>query len=171
METGRSDLWNSESVIQVTLTGFDGGRARMDASASRKRAKSAQAAAQQSINSVIEEVREYFSESVEGREAVIVASQRVQAASTALKLQSLRFNAGYGTITDVVQSQQDLTQAVESYISQLSNYNLALVNLSRASGLSFAEDSNLIQQVGNPLSELGLTSILRRAQSSFDSDR
>jgi len=100
-----------------------------------------------------------------------VASQRVQAASTALKLQSLRFNAGYGTITDVVQSQQDLTQAVESYISQLSNYNLALVNLSRASGLSFAEDSNLIQQVGNPLSELGLTSILRRAQSSFDSDR
>lgn len=171
IETGRSDLWNSESVIQVTLTGFDGGRARMDASASRKRAKSAQAAAQQSINSVIEEVREYFSESVEGREAVIVASQRVQAASTALKLQSLRFNAGYGTITDVVQSQQDLTQAVESYISQLSNYNLALVNLSRASGLSFAEDSNLIQQVGNPLSELGLTSILRRAQSSFDSDR
>ena len=169
IETGRSDFWNSESVIQVTLTGFDGGRARMDAEASRKRAKSAQAAAQQSVNSVIEEVREYFSQCLQGREAVIVASQRVQAASTALKLQSLRFNAGYGTITDVVQSQQDLTQAVESYISQLSDYNLALVNLSRASGQTFAADAGLVQKVGDPLSELGLTSILRRAKNSFNS--
>ena len=84
---------------------------------------------------MIEEVREYFAQSTDGREAVLVASGRVQAASSALKLQSQRFNAGYGTITDVVQSQQDLTEAVSSYIEQLADYNLALVNLARASGL------------------------------------
>lgn len=168
VDTGRSDLWNSESVLQITLTGFDGGRARMDAAAARKRAAAAQLAARQSINSVIEEVREYFAQSTDGREAVLVASGRVQAASSALKLQSQRFNAGYGTITDVVQSQQDLTEAVSSYIEQLADYNLALVNLARASGLSYQNDPDLLAQVGDPLAAVGLSSVLQRAQSDSD---
>ena len=167
--TGRSDLWNSESVLQIKLTGFDGGRARMDAAAARKRAAAAQLAARQSVNSVIEEVREYFAQSTDGREAVLVASGRVQAASSALKLQSQRFNAGYGTITDVVQSQQDLTEAVSSYIDQLADYNLALVNLSRASGLSYQVDPELLAQVGDPLGAVGLTSVLQKVRTG-DSD-
>ncbi len=162
--TGRSDFWNSESVLQIKLTGFDGGRARMDAAAAKKRAAAAQLAARQSVNSVIEEVREYFAQSTDGREAVLVASGRVQAASSALKLQSQRFNAGYGTITDVVQSQQDLTEAVSSYIEQLADYNLALVNLARASGLSYQNDPALLSQVGDPLAAVGLTSVLQKVQ-------
>ena len=92
----------------------------------------------------------------------------MQAASSALKLQSQRFNAGYGTITDVVQSQQDLTEAVSSYIEQLADYNLALVNLARASGLSYQDDPDLLAQVGDPLSAVGLSSVLQRAQSDSE---
>lgn len=161
IESARSDLWNAQSLLQVTFTGFDGGRARMEAEASKSRARAAAAKVNQTINSVIAEVREYFSRAQQGREAVLAASKRVRAASDSLKLQSMRFRAGYGTITDVVQSQQDLTQAVGSYISQLSDYNLALVNLSRSSGLSFAADPDLMQQVGNPLSQVNISSVFR----------
>ena len=163
-ETGRSDLWNSESLLRVKFTGFDGGRARMEAVAARKRAAAAQFAARQSANSVIEEVREYHAQSTQGRDAVLLASGRVQAASSALNLQSKRFNAGYGSITDVVQAQRELTEAVSSYITQLADYNIALVNLSRASGLSYQADPEFSSMVGDPLSSLAITSFLRNTQ-------
>ena len=72
----------------------------------------------------------------------------------------MRFTAGYGTITDVVQSQQDLTQGVDAYIQQLGDYNLALVNLSRASGVDFAPDPELTEQVGDPLSQVKIDAYL-----------
>ena len=164
IETGRSDLWNSESVLRIKFTGFDGGRARMEAVAARKRAAAAQFAARQSANSVIDEVREYHAQSKQGRDAVLLASGRVQAASSALNLQSKRFNAGYGSITDVVQAQRELTEAVSSYITQLADYNIALVNLSRASGLSYQSDPEFSSLVGDPLSSLAITSFVRRTQ-------
>jgi outer membrane protein TolC len=161
--SARSDLWNAESLLKVTFTGFDGGKARMEAEASKSRARAAQSAVEQSQNGVISEVREYFADVKDGRQALIVATERVEAASSALKLQSLRFSAGFGSITDVVQSQQDLTQAVEAYIKELSDYNLALVSLSRASGIDYSEDLSLLQKVGDPLSQVKIAPYLVRS--------
>ena len=163
VDTARSDFWNAESLLKVTFTGFDGGKARMEAEASRSRARAAQSAAEQSQNGVIAEVREYFADVKDGRQALIVATERVDAASSALKLQSLRFSAGFGSITDVVQSQQDLTQAVEAYIKELSDYNLALVSLSRASGIDYVEDLSLLEKVGDPLSQVKIAPYLVRS--------
>ena len=163
VDTARSDFWNAESLLKVTFTGFDGGKARMEAEASRSRARAAQSAVQQSQNGVISEVREYFADVKDGRQALIVATERVDAASSALKLQSLRFSAGFGSITDVVQSQQDLTQAVEAYIKELSDYNLALVSLSRASGIDYVEDLSLLEKVGDPLSQVKIAPYLVRS--------
>ena len=163
IDTARSDFWNAESLLKVTFTGFDGGKARMEAEASRSRARAAQSAVQQSQNGVISEVREYFADVKDGRQALIVATERVDAASSALKLQSLRFSAGFGSITDVVQSQQDLTQAVEAYIKELSDYNLALVSLSRASGIDYVEDLSLLEKVGDPLSQVKIAPYLVRS--------
>ena len=160
VDSARSDLWDAQSVLTITFTGFDGGRARMNAEASKAKALAARSAVEDSINSVVSEVREYFSRVQEGRKAVVVASERVDAATSALRLQSMRFTAGYGTITDVVQSQQDLTQGVDAYIQQLGDYNLALVNLSRASGVDFAPDPELTEQVGNPLSQVKIDAYL-----------
>ena len=163
VETARSDFWNAESLLKVTFTGFDGGKARMEAEASRSRARAAQSAVVQSQNGVISEVREFFADVKDGRDALIVATERVDAASSALKLQSLRFSAGFGSITDVVQSQQDLTQAVEAYIKELSDYNLALVSLSRASGIDYVEDLSLLKKVGDPLSQVKIAPYLVRS--------
>ena len=158
-----SDIWNGTSLLQLTFRGFDGGRARMTAEASMKRAKAAEAATLQAVNQVRREVQSYYAQVSQGRQAVILASQRTNAASSALRLQSLRFSAGYGTITDVVQAQQDLTQAVGNYISQLADYNTALVSLARSSGLTYEIDPQLEKQLGNPLSRLRLPSLTRAA--------
>lgn len=158
----RSDLWNASSLVQITFTGFDGGQARMQAAAAQRRAKAAEQQTQQAINQVRQEVQSFYAQVQQGREGVLLSSQRVQSASDALRLQSLRFNAGYGNITDVVQAQQDLTQAVSGYIDQLANYNLALVSLSRASGLAYQEDPLFNQKIGDPLDRLRLPGLLSR---------
>lgn len=158
----RSDLWNGSAALQITFTGFDGGQARMTAAAALRKAKAAEADVQVAVNQVRREVQTYFAQAQQGRDAVLLASARVKAASDALRLQTLRFNAGYGTITDVVQAQQDLTQAVSAYIEQLGNYNIALVSLARASGLSYQPDPDLQQQVGDPFARLSLPSRLAK---------
>lgn len=158
----RTDFWNGATALQITFTGFDGGQARMSAAAAMRRAKAAEADVQSAVNQVRREVQTYYAQSQQGREAVLLASARVQAASQALRLQTLRFNAGYGNITDVVQAQQDLTQAVAVYIDQLANYNIALVSLARASGLSYEPDAQLVRQVGNPLSSLSIPNRLAK---------
>ena len=151
-----SQFFNGSSAIQITFTGFDGGAARMNAESALAKARAAEASVQGAVDQVRQEVQSYHAQSIWGRKAVIVASDRVKAAAQALRLQSLRFNAGYGTITDVVQAQQDLTQGVESYIDVLTNYNTALVDLARASGLTYQQDPSLTQAVGNPLDRLSL---------------
>jgi outer membrane protein TolC len=133
----------------------------MNAAAAMRRANAAEAQVQQVVNQVRREVQSYYAQAQQGRQAVLLSSQRVSSASNALRLQTIRFNAGYGNITDVVQAQQDLTQAVSDYIDQLADYNVALVTLSRASGLSYVPDEQLIQEVGNPLDQLQLPSLLR----------
>jgi outer membrane protein TolC len=128
----------------------------MSAASSMAKARAASDSVQGAVNQVRKEAQSYYAQAEWGRKSVSVSSERVKAASESLRLQSLRFNAGYGNITDVVQAQQDLTQAVSAYIEVLTAYNQALVNLSRASGLTFRPDPQLLKDVGNPLNNLGL---------------
>jgi outer membrane protein TolC len=151
-----SDFFNGSSAIQLTFTGFDGGAARMSAASSMAKARAAADSVQVAVNQVRKEAQSYFAEADWGRKSVVVSSDRVKAATQSLRLQSQRFNAGLGTITDVVQSQQDLTQAVSAYIEVLTAYNQALLNLSRASGLTYRQDLELLKSVGNPLQNLRL---------------
>ena len=117
---------------------------------------------QQVTNQVREEVQRFYSQVQQGRAAVLISAQRVQSASDSLRLQSLRFGVGFANITDVVQAQQDLTQSVGDYIEQLYSYNLALVSLSRASGLAYQEDQSFNQQLGDPLDRLRLPNLSAR---------
>ena len=128
----------------------------MSAASSMAKARAAADSVQVAVNQVRKESQSYFAEADWGRKSVVVSSERVKAATQSLRLQSQRFNAGLGTITDVVQSQQDLTQAVSAYIEVLTAYNQALLNLSRASGLSYSQDLELLKSVGNPLQNLRL---------------
>lgn len=119
------------------------------------------------MNQVRRDVQAFYAQVKQGRDAVLLASQRANAASQALRLQSLRFNAGYGNITDVVQAQQDLTGAVGDYIDQLADYNVALVSLARASGLTYQSDPALLQELGDPLSKLAIPPLTPASKPSF----
>ncbi|MEN9540344.1 MAG: hypothetical protein RLZZ459_435 [Cyanobacteriota bacterium] len=163
VQNARSDQWNASALLQISFTGFDGGQARMRAAAAMRQAKAAEAGYQAAVNQVRQDAQTFHAQSRQGREAVLLAAGRMQAASSALRLQSLRFDAGYGTITDVVQAQQDLTQAVSVYIDVLANYNIALVTLSRITGLAYEPDAALLTSVGYPFANLALPRRLRQS--------
>ncbi|KEF42489.1 MAG: hypothetical protein ER33_05415 [Cyanobium sp. CACIAM 14] len=152
----RSDAWNGSALLQVTFTGFDGGQARMNAAAARRQAAAAAETYSATLLQVRSEVQSLVAQARSGRSIVLDGADRVKAANGALRLQTLRFNAGYGTITDVVQAQQEISQAVSSYIQNLATYNDTLVQLSRSSGLAIAGDPGLIEAVGHPFQTLQL---------------
>ena len=164
VQNARSDQWNAAVLLQLSFTGFDGGQARMRAAAAMRQAKAAEAGYQAAVNQVRQDAQSFHARAIHGREAVLLAAGRMTSASTALKLQSLRLDAGYGTITDVVQAQQDLTQSVGAYIGVLADYNIALVTLARISGLTYAPDVALQRTVGDPLAALALPARLRRVR-------
>ncbi len=152
----RSDAWNGSTLLQLSFTGFDGGQARMNAAASRRQAAAALETYRSTVQQVRRDVQSLIAQASSGRTIVMLASNRVKAASGALRLQTQRFNAGYGTVTDVVQAQQDLSQAVGNYIQNLADYNDTLVQLSRSSGLQYQPDPEMISEVGDPLASLRL---------------
>jgi outer membrane protein TolC len=152
----RSDAWNGSALLQLTFTGFDGGQARMNAAASRRKAAAAAETYYATVLQVRSEIQSLVAQARSGRSIVLAAAERVKAANGALRLQTLRFNAGYGTITDVVQAQQEISQAVSSYIQNLATYNDSLVQLSRSSGLPIQSDPGLLEAVGHPLQTLRL---------------
>lgn len=162
VQGARSDLWDTSALLQLSFTGFDGGQARMNAEAARRKARAAEASYQAAVNQVRKEVQTFYAQATQGRDVVLFSSGRVKAANEALRLQTLRFNAGYGTVTDVVQAQQDLTQAVIAYVNDLADYNIALVSLARASGLNYMGDPALSQELGTPLNDLRLPARLAK---------
>jgi outer membrane protein TolC len=152
----RSDAWNGSALLQLTFTGFDGGQARMNAAAARRQAAAAAETYTATVLQVRSDVQSLVAQARSGRSIVMAGAERVKAANGALRLQTLRFNAGYGTITDVVQAQQEISQAASSYIQNLATYNDILVQLSRSSGLPVQPDPALLEAVGNPLQTLRL---------------
>jgi outer membrane protein TolC len=161
VQGARSDLWNGSSLLQLTFTGFDGGQARMNAESSVRKAKAAMETYQATVNDVRRDAQASFAQAEAGRRIVLSAANGVHQANEAIRLQALRFRAGYGTATDVVQAQQNLAQSVISYIDNLSTYNKTLLTLSRNTGLDYAPDPELLKQVGEPLNLLRLPSVIQ----------
>lgn len=162
VQGARSDSWNGSSLLQLTFTGFDGGQARMNAEASKRKAQAAMETYLATVNDVRRDAQVSFAQAESGRRIVITSANEVHQANEAIRLQALRFSAGYGTVTDVVQAQQNLAQSVISYIQNLAAYNKALLTLSRNTGLDYQADPELVRQVGEPLNLLRLPSVLER---------
>ncbi len=162
VQGARSDSWNASSLLQLTFTGFDGGQARMNAEASKRKAQAAMETYLATVNDVRRDAQASFAQAESGRRIVITSAKEVQQANEAIRLQALRFSAGYGTVTDVVQAQQNLAQSVISYIQNLAAYNKSLLTLSRNTGLDYQPDPELVREVGEPLNLLRLPSVLER---------
>ncbi|AFZ08518.1 outer membrane efflux protein [Oscillatoria nigro-viridis PCC 7112] len=126
--------WADGYSIRASLTWsiFDGGAAN-----ARVRQRDADIAIAESRfdqlrNQVRREVEQaYFGlessfENIETSEAGVLQSRE------ALRLARLRFQAGVGTQTDVIQAETDLTRAERNRLSAIVTYNLGLSSLQRA---------------------------------------
>ena len=147
-------IQNPSAVLTFSWKFFDGGQARMRAESYRKLSESAYQTYLDTINQVKETAESGYSKVNVGRNILLASSDQVKQASISLRLQSDRYQIGYGTVTDLVQAQTTLAQAVLSYINQLQDYNKALLELARNTGLTINQDPQLIDRIGDPLASL-----------------
>lgn len=83
-------------------------------------------------NQVRFEVEQAYNGLGTNRKNIATATQALQQAEESLKLARLRFQAGVGTQTDVIQAQTELARARGNRITAILNYNRALSSLRTA---------------------------------------
>jgi outer membrane protein TolC len=83
-------------------------------------------------NQIRFEVEQAYSSLGSSRTNIGTATQALKQAEESLKLARLRFQAGVGTQTDVIQAQTELARARGNRITAILNYNRALSNLRTA---------------------------------------
>ena len=149
---------NPSAVLTFSWKPFDGGQARMRAESYRKLSESAYQTYLETINQVKESARSGYFKVNDGTKILLASSGQVKQAAISLQLQSDRYQIGYGTVTDLVQAQTTLAQAVLSYVTQLQEYNKSLLELARNTGLPIDRDSDLADRIGDPLASLSTLS-------------
>lgn len=145
---------NPSAVLTFQWTGFDGGSARMRAGSYQKLAESAYQTYLDTVNQVKKEARSGFYQVQKGKDIVLSSADQVKQASKSLELQTARFQLGYGSVTDLVQAQQQMAQAVLDYVADLRQYNQDLLTLARNTGLEIDRGSLFLEAVGEPLVSL-----------------
>lgn len=118
--------------VRATLNLFDGGAARARAAQAKANIAIAETNFAEQRNQVRFQVEQAFSSQQSNLENVNTASTALEQAREALRLARLRFQAGVGTQTDVINSENDLTRAEGNRIRAILDYNRALANLQRA---------------------------------------
>ncbi|MBE9206974.1 TolC family protein [Nostoc sp. LEGE 06077] len=111
---------------------FDGGAARARASQARANIAIAETQFSEQRNQVRFQVEQAFSTQRANLDNVQTANTALEQAREALRLARLRFQAGVGTQTDVINSETDLTRAEGNRVTAILNYNRALARLQRA---------------------------------------
>jgi outer membrane protein TolC len=89
-----------------------------------------------SRNQIRFEVEQAFSSLNSNRKNIATSTQALQQAEESLKLARLRFQAGVGTQTDVIQAQTELARARGNRITAIVNYNRSLSSLRTATVLN-----------------------------------
>jgi len=118
--------------VRATLNLYDGGAARARASQARANIAIAETRFASQRDQVRFQVEQAFTNQRSNLENVQTANVALEQAREALRLARLRFQAGVGTQTDVINSENDLTQAEGNRITAILDYNRALAELQRA---------------------------------------
>ncbi len=118
--------------LQANLNLFDGGAARARAAQERTNIRIAETQFAQQRNQIRFEVEQAFSNLQSNLENVQTSNAALDQAREALRLARLRFQAGVGTQTDVINAENALTRAEGNRVEAILNYNRALANLQRS---------------------------------------
>lgn len=111
---------------------FDGGAARARARQEDVDRAIAETNFADTRNQVRLEVEDAFFDLQSNRENITTSSKALDQARESLRLARLRFQAGVGTQTDVIDAETELTEAEGNLVAAIIGYNQALANLQRA---------------------------------------
>jgi outer membrane factor, OMF family len=128
---------------RVNWTLFDGGSANSRARQAESNRDIAETEFARQRNEVRREVEEAFYQLDANQDNIATTQLNVERATESLRLARLRFQAGVGTQTEVIDSQRDLTDARSQYLQAVIGYNQSLNQLQRA--VSNQPDNRLFQ--------------------------
>lgn len=127
---GPADGYALGATLQWTF--FDGGAAKASAEQQKIEGEVAEVQFANQRNQVRFEVESAYFDLEANQKNIQTATVAVELAEESLRLARLRFQAGVGTQTDVINAQTDLTQARGNLLSAIIDYNQALNSLQRA---------------------------------------
>ena len=110
---------------------FDGGAARAQADQRAIDGKIAEVRFTQTRNTVRFQVEQAYANQISNDKNIDTTSTALFQASEALRLAKLRFQAGVGTQTDVINAETDLTRAEGNRVTAILGYNRAIAQLRR----------------------------------------
>ncbi len=139
---GPTDGLTIGAQIQWTL--FDGGAARAGRNQERVDVAIAETQFANQRNEIRFEVEQAYFNLDANKKNIETAKIAVELALESLRLARLRFQAGVGTQTDVIEAQTELTTARGNLLTSIINYNQGLVALQRA--VSNLPDNRLFDQ-------------------------
>ncbi|MBN3939075.1 TolC family protein [Nostoc sp. NMS9] len=118
--------------LQGNLTLFDGGAARARADQSKANIAIAETQFANQRDLIRFDVEQYYAQLQSNLNNVQTSSVALNQAREALNLARLRFQAGVGTQTEVIDAENDLTRAEGNRVAAILDYNRALANLQRS---------------------------------------
>ncbi len=118
--------------LQAQWNFFDGGAAQARAAQQERNKEIAESRFAQSRNTVRFQVEQAYINLQSNRTNIDTTTTALSQAAEALRLARLRFQAGVGTQTDVINAETDLTRAEGNRVSAIIGYNLSLAQLQRA---------------------------------------
>ncbi|OYE01882.1 TolC family protein [Nostoc sp. 'Peltigera membranacea cyanobiont' 232] len=118
--------------VRASLSLYDGGAARARASQAKANIAIAETQFAEQRNQIRFQVEQAYSNQQSSLENVQTSNTALEQAREALRLARLRFQAGVGTQTDVINSENDLTQAEGNRVTAILGYNRALAQLQRS---------------------------------------
>ncbi len=124
-----SDQYSAGITLQWQL--FDGGAASAGARQAEKGAEIAETSFANERNEIRFAVEQAFFQLKSNQSNIGTATKEVELAEESLRLARLRFQAGVGTQTDVIEAQTQLTTARGDLLSSITDYNLSYVSLQR----------------------------------------
>lgn len=111
---------------------YDGGAARARAEQANRDVEIAETRFSQQRNQIRLEVETAYFDLISNQENISTAQTAVVTATERLRLARLRFQAGVGTQTEVIDAQRDLTEARGNFLQAVIGYNQSLNSLIRA---------------------------------------
>lgn len=129
-EVGLADGYSLGARFSLNL--FDGGAARARARQEEANIAIAETNFADVRNQIRFEVEQAYADLQSNLENIQTASVALEQAREALRLARLRFQAGVGTQTDVINAENDLTNAEGNRVTAILDYNRALASLQRA---------------------------------------